>query len=338
MRRMTRRLRRLLHDERGANAVLIVFLLVPMMGFGALALDVSAQHAERKQLQRGVDASAVAIAKACGEDEASCVGAADGLSDSFLSENSGTPVAGQIQLSTPDVDENVVTVVADADFPHVFASLIDGDDDPTSTTVAARATAEWGNPVSGGTFVLAFGYCEFLDASPGELILVQNDTSARRTCEGTLARGGFGWLVSPQCTVDIDIENPWVDGTTGAAGSQICSEVLTNDPERRAYLLSMIGTIQLVPIYDDCRREGTTTGTAATCPGANNEFHLITFAAFKITGMVFPGINRPDPLAPPCTRSCTGLQGEFVEYVGLGDGYELGEAPDGGVTIVRLIE
>lgn len=333
---MKRRLRHLVRSERGANAVLIAFLLVPMMGFGALALDVSAQHAERQQLQRGVDAAAIAVASSCARDESTCPGEAGELSADFLAANSGTPVGGGIESSAPDTDENEVQVVASAEFPHFFASLVDGDSDPNSTTVRADATAEWGNPVSGGTFVLAFGYCEFIDAVPGELILVQNDTTERRDCEGTFARGGFGWLVSPECTVEIDIDDPWVDGTTGAAGSQICSEVFRNDPARNAYLESMIGTVQLVPIYDDCRRIGSTSSGASDCPGANNEFHLITFAAFRITGMVFPGINRPDPTAPPCTRSCTGIQGEFIEYVELGDGYELGEAPDGGVTIVRL--
>lgn len=336
MRRMKRATRRLIRSERGANAVLIAFLLVPMMGFGALALDISAQHAERQQIQRGVDAAAIAVASACARDEGTCAGASSEVSADFVAANNGTPVDGVVESAVPDTDENEVTVVASADFPHFFASLVDSDSDPNSTTVRADATAEWGNPISGGTFVLAFGYCEFLDAVPGDLILVQNDTTERRACEGTVARGGFGWLVSPECTVEINVADPWVDGTTGAAGSQICSDVFRNDPERNAYLESMIGTVQLVPIYDDCRREGTTTSGSSDCPGANNEFHLITFAAFRITGMVFPGINRPDPSAPACTRSCTGIQGEFIEYVELGAGYELGEAPDGGVTVVRL--
>ncbi|MFB9307649.1 pilus assembly protein TadG-related protein [Agromyces hippuratus] len=333
---MKHHLRRLIRSERGANAVLIVFLLVPMMGFGALALDVSAQHAERQQIQRGVDAAAIAVASSCARDEGTCAAGSTALSTEFLEANNGTPVAGEVESAVPNTDDNEVQVVASADFPHFFASLIDGDSDPNSTTVRADATAEWGNPISGGTFVLAFGYCEFLDATPGALILVQNNTTERRDCEGTFARGGFGWLVSPDCTVEINIADPWVDGTTGAAGSGICSDVLHTDPERNAYLESMIGTVQLVPIYDDCRRIGTVSSGAGDCPGANNEFHLITFAAFRITGMVFPGINRPDPAAPPCTRSCTGIQGEFIEYVELGDGYELGDAPDGGVTIVRL--
>ena len=85
---------RISRDERGATAVLIVLLIIPMLGFGALAFDVSAQHAEKTQLQHGADAAALAIALSCGEDEATCEGASQSTGDSYIADNGGTPVAG----------------------------------------------------------------------------------------------------------------------------------------------------------------------------------------------------------------------------------------------------
>ena len=47
MRRLIRRAR----GERGASAVLFGLLLIPLIGFGGIAVDVGALYAEKAQLQ-----------------------------------------------------------------------------------------------------------------------------------------------------------------------------------------------------------------------------------------------------------------------------------------------
>ena len=64
MRRIAERLR----SERGATAVLVGILLVPLVGCLAIALDVGALYVERGQLQNGADAAALAVAQECAED------------------------------------------------------------------------------------------------------------------------------------------------------------------------------------------------------------------------------------------------------------------------------
>ena len=54
-----------LRDERGAVGVVVALLMVPLIGFAAIAIDVSAMYAERQQLQTGADAGALAIAQDC---------------------------------------------------------------------------------------------------------------------------------------------------------------------------------------------------------------------------------------------------------------------------------
>jgi len=67
MQRLTRRtrLRRRLDGERGATAVVFALVLVPVLGFAAIAVDVGALYAERARLQVGADAAAIAVAQDC---------------------------------------------------------------------------------------------------------------------------------------------------------------------------------------------------------------------------------------------------------------------------------
>ena len=61
-------------DERGASAVLVAILLVPLLGFAAIALDVGALYVERGQLQNGADAAALAIAQDCSDGDGDALG------------------------------------------------------------------------------------------------------------------------------------------------------------------------------------------------------------------------------------------------------------------------
>ena len=54
-----------LKDERGAVAVMVALLMVPLIAFAAIAIDVAAMWSERQQLQTAADAGALAIAQDC---------------------------------------------------------------------------------------------------------------------------------------------------------------------------------------------------------------------------------------------------------------------------------
>ena len=59
------RARRRASEERGAAAVVLALLMVPMLGFAAIAVDIGALYAERARLQVGADAAAIAVAQDC---------------------------------------------------------------------------------------------------------------------------------------------------------------------------------------------------------------------------------------------------------------------------------
>ena len=54
-----------LKDERGAVAVMVALLIIPLIAFAAIAIDVAAMWSERQQLQTAADAGALAIAQDC---------------------------------------------------------------------------------------------------------------------------------------------------------------------------------------------------------------------------------------------------------------------------------
>lgn len=349
MRWMRARIRAFARDERGANAVLIALLLVPMMGIGALALDVSAQHAERTQLQHGADAAALAVARSCAQSEATCPANAQGTADEFVAGNGGTPVVGAAELDGPDVDDNVVEVAAAADFPHLLASIISGDE---STTVRARATAEWGSPESGSTIPLAVAECELerhfdpgtqTAGAPFILELIGPGKSPKLPAECAPGYpGGFGWLQGddvtgdgvPDCTVHVEVDVP----EAGVPGSSDTKAGGCPDD----YLAKLLGKTVLIPLYD-----AFTPGSG----GSQGSYEISRFAAFTVTGFHVasgkcdpPGVKTGSDCylpgqskSPGFTGGQFGLQGYFVRYVAIGEDFELGDSPDGGLSIARLI-
>jgi hypothetical protein len=301
-------------------------LLIPILGFGGIAVDVGALYAEKGELQNGADAAALQVAIACGKNETAAACTAADPSSIAGANDSNDGVAG-IQSVTVDTANNVVTVVTnteDIGVRHPLASMIPGIG--AATVVHADGAAEWGVPVRGSTLALAIGYCEFADHPPQEgvanptKILVEYNTISRRACPGGPAPGGFGWLPSLDCSIEIDVANPWVLSKPGNS--------TTNTGCDEAYMATLIGETVFIPIYDDFRGSGS-----------NVEFHIREFAAFKITGFKISGSNSyTDSGAPRCNGACRGLQGYFMKYVSVSDAFTLGSGnSSSGAAIVRLV-
>ncbi|UIP57492.1 hypothetical protein DSM26151_03530 [Agromyces marinus] len=320
MRGLMKRMR----SERGATAATFGLLLIPLLGFGAIAVDVGALYAEKAELQNGADAAALQVAIACAKDEAApdCISADP---SAIAGANDSSDGIAGIQAVAVDTTANVVTVTTnteDIGVRHPLASMIPGIGD--STVVTADGAAEWGQPVRGSTLALAIGYCEFADHPPQDgvanpvKILVEYNTGTRRNCPGAFAPGGFGWLPSIDCSIEIDVANPWVASKPGNSTSGTgCSDT---------YMADLIGKTVFIPIYDDFR------GT-----GSGADFHIEQFAAFLVTGFKVSGGNSyTDPEAPRCTGSCRGVQGHFMKFVSVDDAFELGDGVENGAAVVRL--
>ena len=168
-------------DERGAVLVWVALMLVVLLGIGALVIDVGALYAERRQLQNGADAAALAVADGLrrGRLQGRRWHAADDLrrrerqrrrrqrrrgvrlgpgpADCATTPPPGTAGAsGWVQVTTSTHNP------ANSDRHEVkflLAPVLDAAN--VGRTVHASAVAAWG-PVGGATtFPFTFSVCEF---------------------------------------------------------------------------------------------------------------------------------------------------------------------------------
>lgn len=322
-------LNRRLRSERGATAVLVGILMVPLLGCLAIALDVGAVYVERAQLQNGADAAALAIAQDCAHGVCSDPAA---LAASFANDNANDGAANVLTPTFPN--DHTVTVSdstrvagtnADA-INHPFAKFIGVD----STTVHATATAEWG-PVGNGPAILplALSYCDFLasgslTAAKVTIFYDENKTCKKAPDTGDIP-GGFGWLTQNPgtCEASVDFSAATVPSEPGNSQPSDCD----------ATLQSLQGKTILIPIFD------SSTGT-----GSNGVFHLYAFAAFKVTGWKFAGGNKMPYVNVDnyAGCKCTGgndrfIQGYFQDWVSVDGAYELGGHNTNAIQ-VRLIK
>ena len=343
-------LNRKLRSERGASAVLVGILLVPLLGFVAIAVDVGALYAERAQLQNGADAAALAIAKDCQDGVCTdAAGAAKRYTDANTNDGAANVLAPSISMADKTVTVTDSTRVAGTNagaISHPFARFIGVD----STTVGAAATAQWGGPGSGKVLALALSWCEFQEslAASGNHVTIRTDTNkiCKHTPSEEVIPGGFGWLNdSSACMATINLslnldanKQLWVGSDPGGSANTDC----------KSKLESLKGTTVLVPIYDRVRGTGT-----------NAEYRIFAFAGFTITGWNFPSTKVLDPLAPLCpttgptapkgpkppkpcdasdkSNNWHGIQGVFNKWVSIDGAFGLG-GPQLNATSVNLIK
>ncbi|MGR7028139.1 pilus assembly protein TadG-related protein [Geodermatophilus sp. URMC 62] len=322
MRRLTRRpvarLRDRLHGERGATAVLLSLLLVPVLGFAAVAVDVGAVYAERSRLQVAADAAALAVAQDCARG---ACGNPQATATALVAANAGTATAAPPVLSSRPTS---VTVTGRQPTEHWFAPVLGVD----ATTVSATATVAWGAP-GGGTAVLplTFSWCEFSQQTGGGLpsgttvrTIRLTKTSGTTDCTGpshNVVPGGFGYLVTDpgQCRATSAVAGRSTS-STGNTPPADCSP---------ADFTRFLGSTVLLPIFDQF---GET--------GSNAWYRVYGYAAFRITGYSLGGQFGTTPR--PCGGNDRCISGYFTRFVELSDDFTLDPgAPDLGAAVLRLL-
>ena len=320
-------MRRLNSPERGATAIVVALLLVVLFGFVAIAVDLGAAWSTKKQLQNGADASALAIAQACAEG---ACGATGSTASSFAALNRTGANGSVVSL---DVAHGRVTTRAAITQDYWFAPVLGIN----SGDIGAEATAGWGAPSGGTTIPLAFSLCEFywqtgsiIGSPPSTATEFRIDLMTKTSATddyavlgvcGTHAAhneaaGGFGWLDPDpgKCLTSshTNASGTWVPGDTGV--SMPCSIGQPTEPV-------------LIPIFN------ATNGKN----GANAQFKLYSYAAFRITGYCFK--NQSDGKWNVGSDNCSKkyLKGYFVKWVSLED-VSFGTNPNLGAQVVRLLD
>jgi Flp pilus assembly protein TadG len=317
MHRLTSRLRGRLAGERGGAAVLISLLLVPLLGFAAIAVDIGSLYAEKARLQTAADAAALAVARDCARGNC---GDMQATARNLVDANIGGATAAPPALSSAPLS---VTVTGRKPQRHWFAPVIGHD----ATAVSATATVAWGAP-GGGTAALPliFSWCEFaaqtgggIPSSTTEWTIMLPKTSGTG-CTGPSHKfvpGGFGWLKTGGSTCKA----------TTRAGGKFDSETGNNPSQgcQPADLERLIGKTVLLPIFDDAG------GT-----GSGAWYHVYAYAAFTITDYYFAGQYKG--VNKPCSGNDRCIRGYFTRFVQPDDAFFYdSSAPNLGAWVLRLI-
>lgn len=308
-----------LNNDRGAVAVIVAILMVPLLGFAAISIDIAATYSERQQLQTGADAAALAIAQDCARENARCDDAQTSA-EQLAQANSHD---GEVSVDAKKFPSRV-RVTNDGVREHWFAPVLGID----TTDIHTSATAGWG-AVSGGDsgLPLAFSLCQFNAQTGGgapsnEVERVVNlpkkaDTPCPGSNSGNPVPGGFGWIVQgsgPDCSATTRL-NGWINSDNG--NNIKCSS---------AELKRLRGKVLILPIYNKAE---------------NKSYRVHAYAAFKLTGYFF-GNNERWNIAKKnndgCTPSNYCIKGYFTKFVAQsGDFDSSPAAPNLGASVVELL-
>lgn len=313
-----------MNGDRGAVGVFVAISIVVLFAFVGLTIDVGALYEERRELQNGADAAALAVAEDCALELATC-NPADALSTAgdFASGNADDGVAAIAGLDL-DTAGRVVTVhtsTLNTDGTTVvdpyFAEVVGFD----GATVHAEATAIWGYPRSLFSLPLIISECELPTEFPAPpTVLYFHDGNNAEPCnaqagldtdgDGFLA-GGFGWLAGDgDCDLFLEIGN-WDPADPGSSPTTGCDPVILQE--------AMSQPIPL-PFFDDLFGVGQ---------GGN--YHIGGFGLFQITGYNFGGQFKVNPPCQGDERCVSGFFASGVVYDGEPGG------PDTGIRIVKLV-
>jgi Flp pilus assembly protein TadG len=322
MQRLITRLRRKAGDEHGAAAVTLALLLVPMLGFAAIAVDVGALYAERARLQVAADAAAIAVAQDCSRGNCGDMLA---TAQALITANDGDGTAAHPELSNDPVS---VTVTGSTPKEHWFAPVIGFE----STAVRASATVGWGSPSRGTALLpLTFSWCSFKAQTGGGLpsgttvrTIMLTKSAGVASCagpSGNVVPGGFGFLKTDSGTCEV----------TSSLDQQMTSSPGESPPSGcdAVDFAAMKGQTVLLPIFDEYG-EG----------GSNAWYRVYGYAAFTITGYQFVGqfSSGQKPCGPGTNGNDRCVTGYFTRFVELSDRWTYDPtAPALGSSVLRLI-
>lgn len=335
-------------QERGGIAVITAILMVVALGFAALAIDVAKLYSERAQLQNSSDAVALAVARNCATvtPQDTCTA----VSDDIKKLANGNAVDGQSKVQPVALDKAnrrvtaTTTSVENGSAPNTVSLFFARALGFNSAQVSATSSVTWGSPVKGlAPFPLAFSVCQVSGmVGMGDQLLQSHDPSANNkgtpgcTFAGQPVPGGFSWITQTAgiCGSSVDLSTSVSYSNTGNDAPSNCTSTVQ---DWQTSILAGKEVIVLLPVFD-----------RASETGSSGQYHLTSFAAFKVKGWKLASGNGTnasfifrntkadvgDSLA--CTGDCRGIIGSFVKYVSLADGYTLGPVSPNGATIVEM--
>ncbi len=332
-------MRRLTGDQ-GLATVTVAITVTVLVGMLAFAIDVGALYAERRELQSGADAAALAIANQCAEGDLACNHlSAPSVAAAYADTNAkdGAHGVDSVDLDLLGQTVSVVTSTVDGSsggtlLPPFFASVLGFD----GATVRAKASAAWGYPRSlPHTLPLIFSDCEWENnykshieagVEVDALIYFHGDAEpCHDSPSGQDMPGGFGWLdaevlESGDCAATVEV-GIYVSIDPGASPPMEC------DP---GPMSNLVGKVIELPFFGPNEDE-TMPGIIGF--GNTAKYRVAGYGALHVTGYNFGGgFKEGDPVVP-CGGADRCIAGYFTKQtVTMGD---LG-GEDRGIIVVKL--
>ena len=351
--------------DEGVVLVWVALMLVVLVGMGALVIDIGALYVEKRELQNGADAAALAVAQDCVEgDCGSGGGAARAQQYADLNANDGAsaldpatpcgvgPGLSACSGSAPSgasgatgwvrVDTSTKTSDGGDEVSFLLAPVISS---LTGKTVTASATAAWGPLQAAATLPFTFSVCEFwnlVDEVPEGEDFPENSVTVyskagggpnneivpacdSRAPSGGTVEGGFGWLDPSGGSCSVKLT---VGATITGPGNPGNDNLLKKSPCSETLIQ---GKTVLLPLF------GSVSGT-----GSNAIYTIAGFTGFTITGYRLSGSTWPSGFTCPQVPGGTGgvgnlrcFQGEFTRYYS--DAGEFGESFDFGARVIKMV-
>jgi len=357
---------RRLSGDSGAVAVIVAILLpVVLLGFGALVLDVGSLYAEKRQLQNGSDAAALAIAASCAKG--SCTDPGTGAPDSTAqtygnaNDNSGganvervcglgagliaCPVGETIPSGLGYVRVRLQTgsVSGPGVMPPLLGRALGSSYD--GTTVHAVSTVAWGVPKTiASALPLTVSTCEVPDVSSLPQLTSSSTVAdllgAMPTATESViylhdTTGASGCPAGPSGG-DLPGGFGWLSSTSGCnavTDDGIWYSDKTGVPPPSVCdpsdFSSLIGKVIYIPVFI------ATNGLN----GSNGSYEMGAPAAFLLTGYSVVGQYTYKSIITgkyPCSGQATCISGFFVNAP-YGGGGELTSGASNGVLSVQLV-
>lgn len=355
---------RIEHDnaERGVIAPLTAIVMVAVLGMAAFAVDVATMYSEHAQLQNGADSAALSIAQACAATPptlasiAACAVPKDdaaSLAKGNALDGSSHVLEATVNGGTVDVTTQTEDAAGNKHFSLVFARILGID----TADIRAAAQAQFGGYSAADVVPLTFSQCEadptfvegvqFFPTHGSKISDKAPYNCPHQSSSGHELPGGFGWLLDPNanCSVRVDVNNPWVEAKPGNSPDGSCADMLNAWGTR----LASGNTVEiLIPIFDTaCPDKGGTGSDPCTDSPYGKSFHIEAFAQISLRGWNLSGSNTlpwyymtPDAKAIEkdlkLGGSDRGIFGEFIQKVTLAEAAVLGGPTTYGATGVHL--
>jgi hypothetical protein len=358
-------MRRVNPDEDGAVAVTVAVILVVLVAVSSIVVDAGGLYFERRQLQNGADAAALAIAYDCaGSDcrtpgvtanELALANNTDGSNVESIAPAAVTPASNQVTVTVRSGETDGSPGVVRNVFHSATTALLGAASGSEDSIVRAQATASWGGAGlqdEYGSLPLTVSLCDFMGSPGPHSVAALNAKAATLPSVDDLPRNGAGQVtggvtvilhsagdadactVSPGFSAEAETKMPggfgWLDINRGTCGVNI----LGTEDDGQFWVESKngmqpAGRSCLATQYQRAPPVPVFTGFR-TSP--RNAYRLYAPAAFFITGVRVPGLDLGG--LPNCGGGCWSIRGHFVKKVDPTS--PIGGGPSLGVNAVEL--